>query len=80
MSKGESGEARTALLIRCTSREADLIREAARSERRTVSGYVLNAVLQRIAVRDKTKKHFEETFGRHPREAARKAKAQSSGR
>lgn len=39
---------RTALLIRCSREEAERIRNAARRERRTVSGYVLNAVLTRI--------------------------------
>ena len=72
-------EERTALLVRCSTREADLIREAARAERRTVSGYILNALLERIAVREKTKKHFEETFGRSPRNSDKKSKAQSSG-
>lgn len=73
-------EERTALLVRCSTGEADLIREAARAERRTVSGYILNALLQRIAVRERTKKHFEETFGASPRDSvAKKSKAQSSG-
>jgi uncharacterized protein (DUF1778 family) len=44
---------RTALLIRCTSEEAEEIRESAHLERRTVSGYVLRAVMSRIASRDK---------------------------
>jgi hypothetical protein len=39
---------RTALLIRCSREEAERIRKAAKRERRTVSGYVLNAVLTRI--------------------------------
>jgi uncharacterized protein (DUF1778 family) len=39
---------RSAVLIRCTRREADLIRAAARRERRTVSGYVVNAVIERL--------------------------------
>jgi uncharacterized protein (DUF1778 family) len=41
-------QSRTALLIRCTEEEATAIREAARRERRTVSAFVLNAVMNRI--------------------------------
>jgi len=37
---------RAALLIRCSSQEAELQRESAKGERRTLSGFVLNAVLQ----------------------------------
>jgi uncharacterized protein (DUF1778 family) len=40
---------RTALLIRCSHEEAETIRAAAKAERRTLSGYVLNAVMNRIA-------------------------------
>jgi uncharacterized protein (DUF1778 family) len=40
---------RTALLVRCSEAEAEAIREGARRERRTISGFVLNAVLSRIA-------------------------------
>lgn len=72
----QSEEGRTALLLRCPIREAELIRDAAKAERRTISGYILNAVLQRIAVREKTKEHFEEVFGR---DSNPKAKAHSSG-
>lgn len=55
---------RTALLIRCTVEEAEMIRQAAERERRTISGYVLNAMMQRIAVKTKTEQHFQEVFGR----------------
>lgn len=55
---------RTALLIRCTADEAERIRQAAQQERRTISGYVLNALMQRMAVQDKTRRHFQEAFGR----------------
>ena len=41
-------QSRTALLIRCTEDEATAIREAARRERRTVSGFILNAVMNRM--------------------------------
>ena len=40
---------RTALLVRCSEEEAQAIREAAKRERRTLSGFMLNAVLTRMA-------------------------------
>jgi uncharacterized protein (DUF1778 family) len=40
---------RTALLIRCSCEEAEKIRDMAKRERRTVSGFVLHAVMNRIA-------------------------------
>jgi uncharacterized protein (DUF1778 family) len=40
---------RTALLVRCSDKEAEDIRQAAKRERRTLSGFILNAVLNRIA-------------------------------
>jgi uncharacterized protein (DUF1778 family) len=43
------GDKRTALLIHCSNEEAQQIREAARRERRTISGYVLHAVMSRLA-------------------------------
>jgi uncharacterized protein (DUF1778 family) len=49
-------EARTktgALLVRCTDEEADTIRHAAKSEHRTVSGYILDVVMNRIEARQK---------------------------
>lgn len=47
---GNRNEPRTALLIRCTKEEATAIREAATLQRRTVSGFVLHAVMNRISV------------------------------
>jgi uncharacterized protein (DUF1778 family) len=44
---------RTALLIYCTEQEADRIRAAAKRERRTISGFVMNAVMTRIGVRER---------------------------
>lgn len=41
-------EKRAALLVRCSKEEAKLIRGGAKLERRTVSGYILHAVLNRI--------------------------------
>ena len=46
-------ELRTALLIRCTEEEATAIREAAKLERRTVSAFVLHAVMNRISVQQR---------------------------
>ena len=40
---------RTALLVRCSKKEAHVIRDAAKLERRTLSGFILHAVLNRIA-------------------------------
>jgi hypothetical protein len=48
--KRDVKESRTALLIRCTEEEANTIREAAKQRRRTVSGFVLHAVISRISV------------------------------
>ena len=48
---GSNGkEARSAVLIRCTVKEAEAIRKAAKLERRTVSSYVLRAVMNRMNV------------------------------
>lgn len=70
---------RTALLVRCTDEEAELIREAAKAERRTISGYILNCILHRIAVQDKVHKRVQEKFGKTSKPAVQKSKAHSSG-
>ena len=44
---------KAAVFVRCTEEEAERIRRTAKSERRTVSGFVLNAVFNRIAMRDR---------------------------
>ena len=44
---------KAALFVRCTEEEADKIRRTAKAERRTVSGFVLNAVFNRIAMRER---------------------------
>jgi uncharacterized protein (DUF1778 family) len=44
---------KAALFVRCTEDEAEKIRRTAKAERRTVSGFVLNAVFTRIAMRDR---------------------------
>lgn len=48
--KKETTKKRTAILIRCTETEAARIREAAQLERRTVSAYILRAVMNRMRV------------------------------
>src|SRR5579864_5302360 len=37
---------RASLLVRCTAEEAAAIREAAKQEHRTISGYILNVVME----------------------------------
>ena len=44
---------RTALLVRCYAGEADRIRVEAQRERRTISSYVLNIVVQAVAADDR---------------------------
>jgi uncharacterized protein (DUF1778 family) len=44
---------KAAVFVRCTEEEAERIRRTARAERRTLSGFVLNAVFSRIAMRDR---------------------------
>ena len=57
-------ENRTALLVRCTPGEADLIREAARREHRTLSGYILNVLMSRIQHRDEMPANLPEELER----------------
>ncbi len=42
---------KTAILLRCTPEEAQMIRRAAAFERRTLSGFILNAVMNRLRAR-----------------------------
>ncbi len=51
---------RTAIYVRCTPEEADKIRQAARAERRTISGYILNAALSRIELRNRLRGEMAE--------------------
>ncbi len=41
---------RTALLIRCTVEEAEAVRAAARRQYRTLSGYVMHALNNRLEI------------------------------
>lgn len=54
---------RTALLVRCSEAEAEAIREAAKRERRTISGFILNAVLNRIANQKKIEQGWRKAGG-----------------
>ena len=51
---------RTALLLRCSTEEAGAIREAAKRERRTISGFLLNAAMSRITNQRKLEAKWEE--------------------
>jgi uncharacterized protein (DUF1778 family) len=55
-------EKRTALLIHCAAEEARQIREAARREHRTISGFVLHAVMNRIASQATQRKMLEAAY------------------
>jgi hypothetical protein len=44
----QDGKNRSALLVRCSEQEAQTIHEAAKRERRTLSGFILNLVMNRI--------------------------------
>jgi uncharacterized protein (DUF1778 family) len=48
--KRNGKETRTALLIRCTEEEAEAIRETAKQQRRTVSAFVIGAVMNRVSI------------------------------
>jgi uncharacterized protein (DUF1778 family) len=63
---------RTALLVRCSEEEAETIREAAKRERRTISGFILNSVLNRIANQQRLEQAWQKTGnrGRQARAAA----------
>jgi len=51
---------KAALFVRCTEEEAQKIRRTAKEERRTVSGFVLNAVFSRIALRERLRTEQEQ--------------------
>jgi uncharacterized protein (DUF1778 family) len=58
---------RTALLIRCSREEAEKIRAAAKRERRTLSGYVLNAVLSRITFSEQVRRPLRDRWSSRQR-------------
>jgi uncharacterized protein (DUF1778 family) len=47
---GPPSKSKTALLVYCTHEEAEMIRRLAKQERRTISGFVMTAVANRLAV------------------------------
>lgn len=51
---------RDALLVRCSGEEAQAIRDAAKRERRTLSGFVVNALMSRINNAEETAYKVEE--------------------
>jgi hypothetical protein len=51
---------RTALLIRCSVEEAEAIRSAARNSGRTLSGYVLHCLRNRLRIEAQIKANFAE--------------------
>ena len=55
------------MLIYCTTDEAERIRAAAKRERRTISGFVINAVLSRLGYQDRIDNRLRE-FGAEPRQ------------
>ena len=58
MAKLDQRNKKTALFIRCAAEEAAIIREAASRERRTISGFILNSVLNRIAIQRRTRERL----------------------
>ncbi len=58
---------RASLLIRCSQEEAERIRSAAKQERRSISGYVLNAVLSRMQTRERLMSTFQANTPPRPR-------------
>src|SRR5579872_4766027 len=59
---------RTALLVRCTAGEAAAIRAAAKGERRTLSGFILHAVMNRLRSYQAATCHLPRPNGHPPPE------------
>lgn len=49
-----------AFLLRCSKKEADLIRETARRERRSINAFILHSILIRLEIHRRT----DERLGR----------------
>ena len=58
--KRQRNSDRTVLLICCTREEAQQIRTAAKRERRSISGFVLNAVMTRFALEGRLQERREQ--------------------
>jgi len=52
---------RVPFLIYCSPEEAELIRRAAKRERRTLTGFFMNAVMGRFAVEDRIQQRKEQS-------------------
>ncbi len=60
MMRGKTGT----LFVRCTPEEAERIHKAAKAERRSLSGYILHAVMARIELEDKLAERRKGTDGK----------------
>ena len=69
---------RTALLIYCTREEASKIKLAAQRERRTISGFVMNAVMTRFAVEGRLHERKELILGHDRDTVLRQARAEQA--
>lgn len=53
--KCDGRQRKSALLLRCTVEEAEMIRDAAQLEGRTISGFILDVLAKRIAAQHRSK-------------------------
>ena len=60
MATAKKQKRQNAFLLRCSENEADLIREAARRERRSINAFILHSVLIRLEIHRRT----DERLGR----------------
>lgn len=58
--KRQRNSDRTVLLVCCTREEAQQIRTAPKRERRSISGFVLNAVMTRFALEGRLQERREQ--------------------
>jgi hypothetical protein len=68
--KTDSNSKRTSLLVRCSPEEAHQIREAAKRERRTISDFILNAVMSRMAVQERLHNRMQQQEPKRVKKAA----------
>jgi uncharacterized protein (DUF1778 family) len=55
---------RAALLVRCSEEEAQIIRDAAKRERRTLSAFILHTVMSRINNAEENRHRLEQKMQR----------------
>ena len=60
----------TTLAIRCTPDEAEAIREAAKRERRTMTAFVLDAVMTRLTYQERSQQRRQPDLGNAPTKRA----------